>query len=99
MKSFSVLTSSFLLVLVCFLFGGITKNKGFAITPETGFPDQPAYEVPEEKKEKWRSIQNMVHKEYEVCIEHCGYDNSCFDRCTETYRNRLDREYLRLTNE
>jgi len=93
MKSFLAVAFTCLLVLVCPFFGGTIVNKGFVITAETGSPDLPLYSVPDEKKEKWDSIQNMVHKEYKVCIEHCGYDTDCLDRCTKTYKFRLDREY------
>ena len=58
--------------------------------------DESEYFVPEDKKKKWDSIKNMVHKEHEVCNEHCGYDTDCLDRCTEAYKFRLDREYKKM---
>lgn len=57
------------------------------------------YEVPAEKKQKWESMRNIIQKEYDVCIEHCGNDKSCEDKCTEAYKTGLDRAYKQLISE
>jgi copper chaperone NosL len=55
------------------------------------------YTVPEEKKQQWESMKNLVEKEYNVCVEHCGNDKDCLDRCEAAYKARLHREYQRLS--
>lgn len=60
---------------------------------------QTPYTVPAAKVQKWESLQNKVEKEYDICLEHCGYEQSCMDRCEAAYKNRLDREYRQLLNE
>jgi len=58
-----------------------------------------SFQVPAEKKEKWRSFQNLVQKEYKVCKEHCGKSRQCLDRCEQVYRVRLEREYRNMMAE
>lgn len=96
-RSFSFTVFTLFYVFICFLFIVSCSVKGNAAKLSSS--DLPAYEVPEGKKQKWEGIQNMVHKEYLVCIEHCGNDTGCLDRCEEVYKNRLDKEYKKLIYE
>jgi hypothetical protein len=59
----------------------------------------PVYEVPAEKKQKWESMQNIIQKEYDICIEHCGNNKSCEDKCMQVYKTRLDRAHKQLISE
>ena len=63
---------------------------------ENGPNEMPVYEVPEGKAKLWRDLKNRALKNYEICLEHCGYEQSCIDRCEEVYRNRLADDYKRL---
>ena len=56
------------------------------------------YEVPADKAEKWQDIKDVLANEYDVCLEHCGNDKYCTDRCYEVYKYRLDTEYKALTD-
>jgi len=53
----------------------------------------------EKKRKRWESAQNVARHEYEVCIEHCGGDANCLDKCKRAFESRLDREYQRLLYE
>jgi len=61
--------------------------------------DQPVYEVPEGKQQKWQSLQTLVQKEFNDCVEDCGNDSECLKRCEEVSKVRLDREYKKLMSE
>ena len=43
--------------------------------------EKSASTVPEEKAQLWESLKNNAQKDYDVCQEHCGYEQSCMDRC------------------
>jgi len=94
--SVSFIAFTFIHVFVLFLFTEACSVKDEGNTAKLASSDRPAYEVPAGKKQKWESIQNMVKREYNVCIEHCGNDTTCLDRCEKAYRSRLDREYKGL---
>jgi hypothetical protein len=79
--------------LAFLLFTGACSTERASVTETLAANDQPVYEVPEGKKQKWAGIQTMVQKEHDVCIEHCGNDKTCEDKCAQVYKTRLDREY------
>jgi hypothetical protein len=54
------------------------------------------YPVPAEKAQMWESLKNVALKDYEVCIEHCGTEQSCLDRCESVYKHRLENDYKRV---
>jgi hypothetical protein len=87
------------LVAICFLCGGAIAAERQSITGLLAANDQPVYEVPEGKQQKWQSLQNLVQKEFDSCQEDCGNDNMCLKRCEEVSKVRLDREYKRLMAE
>ena len=60
------------LVAICFLSAGTNAAETQSVTGLLAANDQPAYEVPAEKQQKWQSLQNMVQKQYKDCIEDCG---------------------------
>lgn len=82
----------------CFFPGIVSANEGVSVAKAMKNP-QPAYEVPEEKRQKWESIQNLLERQYGVCIEHCGNDKTCLDKCDRAYETRLDREYKALMHQ
>ena len=56
-------------------------------------------ELPQTKQTKWKGIQNMLGDERGACIEDCGQDQHCFDKCEKAFNARLDREYQKLRYE
>jgi len=82
-----------------FLSGAANAAEPQSKTELLAAKDQPAYEVPEIKQQRWQSVQNMVTKELNSCKEDCGTDNSCLERCDEVYKARLDREYKIIMSE
>jgi hypothetical protein len=87
------------LVSICFLSAGISVAGAASGTQLLAANDQPAYEVPEGKQQKWQSLQNLVKKELDSCIEDCGNDSACLKRCEDVSKVRLDREYKKLMSE
>ena len=92
-----ILAFTVVYVAACFLFIGACAATDKGGTPKLASGDQPAYVVPEGKKQRWESIQNMVKREYDVCVEHCGNDTDCLNKCEKAYKTRLEREYKGLT--
>jgi hypothetical protein len=93
-QSISVITFAITLVFVLFVLAAIceAQKQGEAQTDAKS-----AYNIPEEKKQQWESMKNLVEKEYNVCVEHCGNDKSCLDRCEAVYKIRLERERQRIS--
>jgi hypothetical protein len=71
--------------------------EGSGIKPPVKKPQRP--ELSESKKKRWESVQNKLRREYQVCMEHCGKDTSCLDRCKKAMETQSDREYQRLMHE
>jgi hypothetical protein len=90
---YKYLIFSIFVVSVCFL------SPGTSATELLAAGDQPAYAVPEGKQQKWQSLQNLVQKEYNDCVEDCGNDSECLKRCEDVHKVRLDREYKKLMSE
>jgi hypothetical protein len=86
-------------VLVFSLSTGTSAAETQSVTGLLAANDQPAYDVPEEKQLKWQSLQNLVKKELDSCIEDCGNDGACLKRCEDVSKVRLDREYKKLMSE
>lgn len=95
MKKISIQTTTygFALFLLCFLPATICSGQ------DGSSMQQNTYSVPEEKAQLWESLNNIARKDYDVCLEHCGYEQSCLDRCETAYENRLARDHKRLLNE
>jgi len=58
-------------------------------------------ELSESQRKKWQKIkkrQNVLLRDYQVCLEHCADDPSCVGRCEKMFKNRLESEYQRLIN-
>ena len=87
------------LVAICFLSAGAYAAGTASVTEKLAANDQPAYEVPEAKQQKWQSLQTLVKKEFDSCKEDCGNDSECLKRCEEVSKVRLDREYKKLMSE
>ena len=51
------------------------------------------------KQTKWEAIQKKLRNEMAACIEDCGQDRDCFEKCEKTHKSRLDREYQQLLYE
>jgi hypothetical protein len=71
--------------------------EGSGIKPPVKKPQRP--ELSESKKKRWESVQNRLRREYQVCMEHCGKDTRCLDRCKKTMETQSDREYQKLMHE
>jgi hypothetical protein len=96
---FKYLIFSIFLVAICSLSGGAIATETQSITGLLAAGDQPAYAVPEGKQQKWQSLQTLVQKEYNECVEDCGNDDACLKRCEDVHKVRLDREYKKLMSE
>jgi hypothetical protein len=99
MKKISILTNTWCigLLLFCF-FPAVSCSAQNSTSTQKNVPKETtSYTVPEEKAQLWESLKSKTLKEYEVCQEHCGYEQSCLDRCESVYKNRLETEYKRLT--
>ena len=90
---------SIFVIAICFLSAGAYAAGTASVTETLAANDQPVYEIPEEKQLKWQSLQNLVQKELDSCIEDCGNDNACLKRCEDVSKVRLDREYKKLMSE
>ena len=71
--------------------------EGSGIKPPVKKPQRP--ELSESNKKRWESVQNRLRREYQVCMEHCGNDAGCLDRCKKAMETQSDREYQRLMHE
>jgi hypothetical protein len=56
-------------------------------------------ELPQAKQAKWKGVQKRLGDERDDCMEDCGQDQNCFDKCEKAYKSRLDKEYQQLINE
>ena len=56
-------------------------------------------ELPQAKQAKWKGVQKMLGDERGACMEDCGQDQNCFDKCDTAYKSRLDKEYQKLIYE
>ena len=101
MKRAMYIYLSFLIfsMAVCFLSAGTGTAQTQSATGLLAASGQPTYEIPEEKQQKWQSLQNMVQKQLDSCREDCGNDNACLKRCEDVSKVRLDREYKNLMSE
>lgn len=59
-------------------------------------PETTTYEVPKEKMQLWESLKKNALNDYDVCQEHCGYEQECLDRCEKAYETRLNNDYKNL---
>jgi len=59
-------------------------------------PEETAYEVPKEKAQLWKDLKSKAQNDYDICQEHCGYEQACLDRCESVYKNRLEKDYKML---
>ena len=90
---------SVFLVAICFLSTGAYAAGTASVTGLLAANDQPDYEVPEAKQQKWQDLQAMVKKQYDACIEDCGNNDDCLKKYKKAYKARLDREYKKLKTE
>ena len=93
-------SSIYSLALVLFFFlpvscSGQNKNT----MQENITKDGTSVSVPAEKKQQWESLKNNALKNFDVCQEHCGYEQSCLDKCEVAYNSRLERDYNVLLDE
>ena len=104
-KSIATIIWSLAFFIFCFLSVTSCSSKNDSSVQEstptgTSTPTgSTSYSVPAEKAQLWESRKSVAQKDYDVCLEHCGYDQSCLDRCETVYKIRLDREYKMLLNE
>ena len=96
---YKYLIFSIFVLAVCFLSAGTNAAEIQSVTGLLAANDQPAYEVPQGKQQKWQSLQNLVQKEFDSCKEDCGNNSECLKRCEEVSKVRLDREYKKLMSE
>ena len=53
-------------------------------------------ELPQAKQAKWKGVEKMLGDERSACIEDCGQDQNCSDKCEKAYKSRLAKEYQSL---
>ena len=85
-----------LIILLLFLAASCSSRDNSS-KPENMSKEATNYEIPKEKMQLWESLKNNALKDYNVCQEHCGYEQECLDRCERAYETRLDRDYKSLT--
>ncbi len=56
----------------------------------------PAEKLGKEQQRAWQGMQQKLTAEHAGCIEHCGTDKACLQKCAKARDARLDREYRRL---
>jgi hypothetical protein len=56
-------------------------------------------ELSKDKENLWEMTQQNLKKEYGVCVEHCGNDAACREKCEKAYKSRMDNEYQKLIRE
>lgn len=56
-------------------------------------------DLPRDKRTKWDGIQKMLGHERDGCIEDCGQDQNCYNKCDKAYKSRLDKEFQGLIYE
>jgi hypothetical protein len=71
--------------------------EGSGIKAPVKKPQRP--DLSESNKKRWESVQNRLRREYQVCMEHCGNDAGCLDRCKKAMETQSHREYQRLMHE
>jgi hypothetical protein len=71
-----------------------SKNKD---SQEGELKEKTSSPVPPENAQLWKSLQELAQKDYDVCLEHCGGEQSCLDRCASAYKHRLENDYKRVT--
>jgi len=52
--------------------------------------------LPESKRKRWKNIRMALHDEYGVCVEHCGGDSECIEKCRKALASREEREFQQL---
>ena len=99
MKKKFILTNTWCisLFLLCFLPAVSCSAQNETGMQENDPQETTPYPVPKEKAQLWESLKSNAQNDYEVCQEHCGYEQNCLDRCERVYKNRLETEYKRLT--
>lgn len=96
-KTFILKTSCGLaMFILCFLTVASCSGKDDNSIKASGPTGTTSYSVPAEKAQLWESLKNVAGKDYDVCLEHCGYEQSCLDKCEAAYKNRLDNQYKML---
>jgi hypothetical protein len=91
--------TAFILFSICLYLIPASVCSGLGKSEEIPADEKTPYKVPAEKAQKWEALKNVALKDYDVCLEHCGYEQACLDRCETVYKSRLDREYNLLLNE
>jgi copper chaperone NosL len=56
----------------------------------------PPEKLGKEQQRAWQGSQQKLVAEYAGCIEHCGTEKTCLEKCAKARDARLDREYRRL---
>ena len=87
---------SFIFLLFSPLFGTPVYAESKTPSASSAAETSKQYVVPKDKEEKWKAIRNMLQQEYDVCIEHCGKNAACEDKCARAFRSRQDKEYKSL---
>ena len=56
-------------------------------------------EMTDTQRKQWNKVekvQGTLRREYGICVEHCGKDTGCLERCKRAFETRLERECQRL---
>jgi len=101
MKLKSLQINTWYIALIIFLLPFVVScgNRNNSSQPEDMSQEMTTYEVPKEKMQLWESLKSNAMKDYNICQEHCGYEQECLDKCEKAYKARLDREYKNLSGQ
>jgi hypothetical protein len=77
---------------------GQGKGKAVGRAAESAEPYDVKNLEPSKEKE-WETVKAKLAKENMDCMEDCGGDLNCQEKCWQVYEFQLDREYQRLVYE
>lgn len=49
-----------------------------------------------EDLKKWNASEKILQREFDVCLEHCGQDQACGDKCVKAFEAKQEKEYKKF---
>jgi nitrous oxide reductase accessory protein NosL len=86
-------------IFVCFPISGASASEQKGSGTKLTIQDPSGYEIPEAKKKAWKGIKTHLKNEYNLCLEHCGNDAGCVERCKKVRKDGMDRGYQKLLHQ
>ena len=99
MKKQLILITGIIFILTCvfpLIVSAKSQNTGREAEPPT-ISGPARHVMPEGKQEAFERIQARLEKEYNVCMEHCGYATDCQNRCENVYNNLIAESTIPVT--